>query len=459
MQSSRDTIADLVQRLRTAVSGRLITPEDPDYDRARAIFSGLFDRRPAVIVRPVSDAEVASVVTAARESGAPLAVRGGGHSAAGHSVVDNGIVLDLRDLRELRIDASGRTAWAEAGLTAGEYTAAAGEHGLATGFGDSGTVGVGGITLAGGQGFLSRKHGLTIDSLLAADIVTADGQRLRVDADHHSDLFWAIRGGGGGLGVATRFHYRLHDVSEFTGGVLVLPAAPEVITGFVAAAQGAPEELTTIMMAMTAPPMPFLPAELHGTPVVMGLMAYAGPAEAAAQALAPFRALAPPLVDMVQPMPYSGMFQPEEEDLHPTAASRSLFLDDIDDTLAATILDQVRGSTASMAAVQLRVLGGAIARVPDDATAYGHRQRRIMANVAAMYQQPGEAAEHEAWVAKLAATLSQGQPGVYVGFLGDEGPERVREAYPGATGERLAEVKRRYDPGNLFRSAHTIPAP
>ena len=210
------------------IQGRILTPEDPGYDAARTVFLGNVDRRPALIARPTDAADVARVIALARDSGAELAVRGGGHSPAGHSASDGGVVLDLRGLRELDIDLDGRTAWAGGGLTAGEYTTAAGEHGLATGFGDAGSVGIGGITLSGGVGFLVREHGMTIDQLLAAEIVTADGRVLEVDAERHPDLFWAIRGGGGNFGVVTRLRFQLHDVSEFTGGILVLPASADV---------------------------------------------------------------------------------------------------------------------------------------------------------------------------------------------------------------------------------------
>ena len=211
-------------------------------------------------------------MTLAAEADLELAVRSGGHSLAGHGVSDGGIVVDLTEMTALDIDPKGRTAWAQAGLTTGEYTAAAQAHELATGFGDTGSVGIGGITLGGGIGFLSRKHGLTIDSLLGADIVTADGEARRIDAENHPDLFWAIRGGGGNFGVVTRFHYRLHEVGTVVGGVLILPATPDNILSFVAAAESAPEELTTIANVMKAPPMPFLPEDLIGRLVIFGMM-------------------------------------------------------------------------------------------------------------------------------------------------------------------------------------------
>jgi hypothetical protein len=446
-----------IPQLRSDVKGQVIAPGDPGYDDRRAIFYGGFDRRPAVIVRAANAADVSRVVALARATGLELAIRAGGHSLAGHGATDGGILLDLSALKGIEIDVERRSAWAEAGLTAGEYTAAAGAYDLATGFGDTGSVGIAGITLGGGVGYLVRKHGLTIDDLLAAEIVTADGQIRRVDAETHPDLFWAIRGGGGNFGVVTRFQYRLHELPSIVGGMLVLPATPEVIRSFVAAAQAAPDELSTIANIMKAPPMPFLPAEPHGQLIVMAMLAYAGAAEAGERAIAPFRAIAKPLADMVKPMRYQEIYPPEQPGFHPVATGRTMFIDAVDREVAETIVGHLQTATAPMAAVQLRVLGGAMARVPADATAFAHRSSRIMVNVAAMYGRPEEAEVYEPWVSTLAAALRQGDGGAYVNFLGNEGEARVRAAYPGATWERLAAIKARYDPTNLFRLNHNIP--
>jgi FAD/FMN-containing dehydrogenase len=435
----------------------VIAPGDAAYDQARAVFYGGFDRWPAVIVRVADESDVSRVVSLARASGLELAIRSGGHSTAGHSVSDGGIVLDLSNLRALRIDAERRTAWAQTGLTAGEYTTAAGTHGLATGFGDTGSVGIGGITLGGGVGYLVRKYGLTIDDLLAADLVTADGQLLRVDADNHPDLFWAIRGGGGNFGVATRFQFRLHEVDTVVGGVLLLPATPGVIASFIAEAEAAPEELSTIANVMPAPPMPFVPAEHHGKLVIMALMVYAGAVEAGQRAVAPFRALAAPIADLLRPMRYPEIYPPEDESYHPTAVGHTLFVDAIDRGVAETIVDRLEASDASVRVAQLRVLGGAMARVPAEATAFAHRASRIMVNLAAFYDGPEDRAVREAWVSDFAAALRQGDAGVYVNFLGAEGEARVRAAYPGATWDRLVAIKARYDPTNLFRLNQNIP--
>jgi FAD/FMN-containing dehydrogenase len=457
MLSMNPATALVVPELRAVLHGRVITPDDAVYDEARTVFYGGIDRRPAAIVRAKDATDVSRVVSFARDSGLELAVRSGGHSTAGHGTTEGGIVLDLSEMKGLEIDVGRRTAWAETGLTAGEYTATAGAHGLATGFGDAGSVGIGGITLGGGIGYLVRKHGLTIDHLLAAEVVTADGDLLHADAETHPDLFWAIRGGGGNFGVATRFKLRLHEVDEIVGGTLVLPATPETITSFVAEAEAAPEDLTTIAHVMVAPPMPHLPVEAHGELVVMAMLVYAGQAEAGELAIAPFRSLAEPLADMVKPMRYPEIYPPDDGDLHPVASARAMFLDTVDLPVAETIVEHLQASTARMAAAEIRVLGGAMAGVSADATAFAHRNSRIMVNVAAMYERPDESVVHEPWVMEFAEVLRQDDGGAYVNFLGEEGEARIRQAYPGTTWERLTAIKGRYDPTNLFHLNQNIP--
>ena len=438
------------------LAGRVIGPDDAEYDKARATFYGGTDRRPAAIVRVADAPDVSRVITFARESGMELAVRSGGHSGAGHSVSDGGIVLDLKDMKALEIDVERHTAWAETGLTAAEYTIAADAHGLATGFGDTGSVGIGGITLGGGVGYLVRKHGLTIDDLLAADVVTADGELLRVDAETHPDLFWAIRGGGGNFGVATRFQYRLHDVGTIVGGMLMLPATAEAIQSFIALSEAAPEELSTIANVMPAPPMPFVPADQHGKLVIFGMLCYAGAVEAGERAVAPFRTIATPIVDMVKPGRYPEMYPPDDESYHPIGTGRTMFIDSVDQSVADTIVEHLGATDAMVRVAQLRVLGGAMARVPVEATAFAHRRSRIMVNCAALYERADQEAVYGPWVSGFAAALKQGDEGAYVNFLTDEGPERVRAAYPGSTWDRLATIKRRYDPTNLFRLNQNI---
>ncbi len=445
-----------IDELRGALEGEVVAPTDAAYDDARQVFFKGIDRRPAAIARVAGADDVARVVSLARESGLELAVRSGGHSRAGYGTSDGGLVLDLSAMSAIEVDADSRTAWVETGATAGEYTNATGEHGLATGLGDAATVGIGGITLAGGIGFLIRKNGLTIDDLLAAEVVTADGKVVRASEEGEPDLFWALRGGGGNFGVATRLQLRLHEISEIVGGMLILPATGEVITGFLEAAENAPEELSAIANVMIAPPMPFVPAEAHGKPALMAMFAYVGPPDNADGVFAPFRALADPLADMIRPIRYPELYEGETPEPQ-NAAGTNFFTDSIDGSAAEAILEQLQASTAMMKAVQIRVLGGAMSRVPADATAFAYRDRPMFVNIAAMYMDPAERETHEGWVSGLAESLDGNGAGAYTGFFGKEDEATVRTAYPGPTWDRLRDVKRRYDPDNLFRLNHNIP--
>jgi FAD/FMN-containing dehydrogenase len=448
--------SETIAQLRADLNGRVLTPDDPQYDPARVVFPGGIDLQPAAIVRPGTAEQVARVVSLARDSGLELAVRSGGHSGAGHGSIDGGLVLDLREMRSFAIDPEARVAVAETGLTAGAYTDAAGPHDLATGFGDNGAVGIGGITLGGGVGLLSRAYGMTIDDLLGAEVVTADGRLLAADEDNHPELFWAIRGGGGNFGVATRFRFRLHEVASVVGGELLLPATPAVLWGLLDLCAAAPDELSAIVNVMPAPPLPLIPAEHHGEVIIRAALCYAGDADDGERALAPLRALAAPIADRVRPMSYPEIYEPLPEGYHPTVAFRNAFLDDLDRDAAGAVIDSLRSSDAPMRVAQFRVLGGAVARVPAHATAFAHRDAPFMVNVAAFYTTPDDRPLRQAWVDEVVSALSP-REGAYVNFLVDEGTERVRAAYPGETWERLRAVKAEYDPGNLFRRNQNIP--
>ncbi len=461
MTTSTDTRLP-IDDLRSAISGRVIQPGDEGYDTDRQVLLGTApDARPALIVRPADAADVSGSIAFAREHGLEIAVQCGGHSAAGYGTTDGGLLLHLGELTSLDIDVDGKTVWAGAGHTAAELSNALSPLGLVIGFGDTGSVGIGGITLGGGVGYLVRAYGLTIDNLLAAEIVTADGAIHVVDAGHEPDLFWAVRGGGGNFGVATRFLYRLHARPQVVGGMLLLPATADTVSGFVRLADEAPEELSAIINVMPVPPMPFVPAEWHGKLGIMALMTYAGEPDAATPVLAPFRALAEPIADMLRPIAYAEMFPPEDPDYRPIATARTFFMDDVDHATAQGIVDRIEDhmaeGNAMMVAVQLRVLGGAAARVPADATAYAHRDARIMGNVAVLVTQPDQLAEHEPWVDAFVTDLRGDDERAYVNFVADEGPERVHAAYPGATWDRLAAIKRRYDPDNVFHRNQNVP--
>lgn len=445
------------ETLRSKIHGHLILPDEAEYEDARQVFYSATALRPGAILRAADVYDVIEAVRFASQQGIELAVRSGGHSNAGHSSTEGGLVLELRGLRGFEIDLDSQTAWAGAGMTAGEFTRQAAEHGLGVGFGDTGTVGIGGITLGGGVGYLVRKYGLTIDSLLAAEIVTADGQLLHVDEAQHADLFWALRGGGGNFGVVTRFKFQLREIDEVYGGMLILPATAEVIAGFMRAAESAPDELSTIANIMPAPPMPFLPEEMHGKLIVFAMLVYAGEVDAGERAVAPFRKLAAPLSDILKAMRYQEIFEGPDGP-HPVGATgRNFFMDEFGESDAKTILEYLSNYDAPVRVAQLRVLGGHMARIPALETAFAHRKRRIMVNTACLYEDLNEAAEREAWVMRFTNALRAGEDGVYVNFLSEEGPQRVQEAYPGFTWQRLQEIKRRYDPYNLFRRNQNIP--
>jgi FAD/FMN-containing dehydrogenase len=456
---SRPDIDDALdlEAFEAGLTGTILLPGSPEYDEARLVHHAQADRRPALIVRAADADDVARTVSLARESGLPLSVRGGGHSVVGFGTNDGGIVLDLGAMKGLHIDPDRRVAWAQPGLTAGEYTVAAAAHGLATPFGDTGSVGIAGLTLGGGIGWLVRKYGLAIDALEAVEIVTADGRQVTASADSHPDLFWAVRGGGGNFGVVTRFQFRLYRVGEVLGGALFLPATAEAVKALVPVAAAASEELSTISFLMHIPPAPFVPAELIGAPSLVVMFVWAGdPAEGQA-ALAPFRAIAQPLIDVAMPMPYPGIYQfTAAGEQRGFAVHASRFVTSLDDEAIEAMIAAIMAPSSPTAMIQIRVMGGAMARVPSDATAFAHRHAPIMATVILPFEDPETEAAQRAWADSVSAALAPKDAGAYSNFLEDEGEARIRSAYPNGTYERLADVKRRYDPANLFRMNQNI---
>jgi FAD/FMN-containing dehydrogenase len=445
-----------LRALRDAIRGEVIVAGDPRFDAIRGLHNTHYDRKPGAIVRPADAIDVSRAVLTARELGLELAVKSGGHSVTGSSATDGGLLLDMRSLSAVDIDPIRWIGSAQGGATAGEYTTAAHTYGMATPFGDTASVGLGGLTLGGGIGWLARKHGMAIDNLVEADLVTADGALVTVSAEADPDLFWAIRGGGGSFGIVTRFRYNLHPVEMVTGGALFLPLTREVLRGVIEASAEAPDELTQITVVMPVPPAPFVPPELVGMPAVVVMPVHAGPLDEGAAAMAPFRALATPLLDMVGPMPYPAMYRLTEGGEAPgVGVLRSSFLPGLDESAIDAIVERHTTPAPVMAFTQLRVLGGAMGRVPADATAFAHRDARVMATVISGTSE-ARYDEAVAWTEAYHAELSGAATGVYSNFLADEGAARLHRAYPGATYERLVRVKRRVDPDNLFRGNHTI---
>lgn len=444
-----------VAELGRHMPGDVIWPRDATYDAARALAMPRVDPRPLAIVRPRNAQDVSVALRSLVEEDVPFAVRGGGHSPAALAGGDGAVLIDMRGMKGLRIDVRNRVADAEAGLTAGEYTEAGALNGLATGFGDTPSVGIAGLTLGGGLGFLSRRHGLTIDNLLSAEVVTADGQLLEASADFHPDLFWALRGGGGNFGVVTRLRYAMQEVPQVYGGTLVLTATPETVHRLVAASLAAPDGLTNIIMVLRAPPMPFLPTESHGKPIVIVKGCFAGSRAQGEAAMAPLRALGEPLLDAFEAMPYPRLL---EEPPSPPMSARFAtgFRDAWDESAAAAVVAAVEQPGQGLRSVQFRPLGGAIARVPEDATAFAHRQRNLMINLICSFGSPPDELAAEQWLQATRDAVAEGN-GSFASFLDDWVPGSVPDAYPNGTWERLRRIKREYDPHNVFRSNHNVP--
>ena len=457
-EALHEAIADVdVQSLASRVAGRVIVPGDAAYDEVRQLHDITFDRRPEVIVRVASAADVAEAVRFARAHALPLAVRSGGHSFAGYSMADGGVTIDLADLKAVHMDPEKRTARVQPGVTSGDLAPAANAFGLALTTGDAASVGLGGLTLGGGIGWMVRKYGLTIDHLLSAQVVTADGEIIRASAREHPDLFWALRGGGGNFGVVTEFEFRLDEVGDVLGGALVLPATPDVIRGWAAYAPTAPHGLTTIAAVTHAPPAPFIPEEDWGRLVFAVFVCFDGDQADGERALAPLRALAAPIADAIGPMPYPAIYElTEMASARHAAAVRSAYLHALPDAMIEAAIDAVSRSESPLSMIQLRALGGAMAQVAPDATAFAHRDKEFLVAIAGISMEAADADSLAAWVEAAWDRIRPYGAGVYVNFLGDEGEERVREAFTPAAYERLADVKRRYDPANVFRMNQNI---
>jgi len=448
----------LLERLAAELDGALLTPTEHEYDTTRRVANIAFDRRPLAIARVATEADIARVVRFASDNGYPLAVRSGGHSLAGHSLPDGAVVVDLSAMKGIEIDPATRTARVQTGVNSGEFAAAANVHGLAISTGDTSSVGFGGLTTGGGIGFMVRKYGLTIDNVLAARVVTASGEIVTASETERPELFWAIRGGGGNFGIVTELRLRLAAVPQILGGDLMLPATREVVRGYLEYTASAPDDLTTIASIMYAPPAPFVPEEWVGKLVLSIIPVWTGDAEQGERALAPLRALAEPVADTVRPMPYPDIYLSTAHQALPHgAAIRSMFANELSDEVIDGWLEAMARASSPYSIVHLRGLGGAMARVAPDATAFAHRQYRFMVAIIAIWLDPADDPEtHRAWVVETWDKTRDEGSGVYVNFVEKEGADRLGDAYPPATLARLRSIKRVYDPDNLFRFNQNI---
>jgi FAD/FMN-containing dehydrogenase len=429
----------------------LLLPDDAGYDQARALWNGMIDRRPGAIARCHNTADVVAAVNHARDHGHLLAVRGGGHNAAGNAMVDDGLVIDLSAMRSVTVDPEARTARAQGGATWGDFDRATAAYGLATTGGAISTTGIAGLTLGGGLGWLMRSYGMACDNLRSVEIVTADGEVRRASADENPDLFWAIRGGGGNFGVVTEFEYQLHPVENVLAGMLVHPAerAKDALQFLREFHQTAPDELAVFTGLMTSP---------EGMPIVAFIVCYNGPAAEGERALAPLRTWGPPLADTIQPMPYVA-WQSALDAGFPSGLQvywRSDFITRLSGEAIDTLVEQYRQITSPQSALLLEEFGGAVRRVPADATAFVHRDADFNLAIIGVWSDPAESERHITWARATHAAMKPFTHGTYVNYLGNEGQDRVRAAYGDAVYDKLVAVKNRYDPTNLFRVNQNI---
>ena len=448
------TIAKRVEALPLNVRGPVLRAGNDEYESARHIWNGMIDRHPDIIVRATGAADVAAVVNFARKENVPLAIRGGGHSAAGKSVSDGGITLDLSLMKGIRVDPARRTALVQPGVTWADFDAETQAFGLATTGGIVSTTGVAGLTLGGGIGWLSRTYGLSSDNLLSVDIVTADGKLRTASAEQNADLFWAVRGGGGNFGVVTSFEFQLNPVGPTVfAGLMVWPRpmAYDVLRAYREFTQGAPENASAYAGLGTSP---------DGVPIVIVVGFHHGPTEEGEALFAPLRRLGPPVADMLQPMPYTAA-QKLLDGLNPPGNRiywKSSILRNIDDDVLETIIDQSATMPSPLSAALIEFYGGATNRVDTESTAYPLRNATYSVNAISSWTDPSQDTENVAWARGLWEAVQQFSPGsVYVNFLGvgDQGEDRVRAAY-GPNYSRLSRLKAKYDPTNLFRLNQNI---
>jgi FAD/FMN-containing dehydrogenase len=451
------------ERLGESFRGPLVVPGDADYDTARMIWNGAIDRRPACIARCTGAADVVAAVRFARERDLLVAVRSGGHGVAGHAVCDGGLVIDLSPMKGIRVDPQARTARAQAGVLWGELDRETQLHGLATVGGIVTHTGIAGLTLGGGIGWLMRKHGATVDNLLSVDLVTADGDLVTASESVNPDLFWGLRGGGGNFGVVTSFEYRLHPVGPtvLSGPIFhPLEDAPEVLRFYREFAAAAPDELTTIFELSVAPPVPFLPEDVHGKPIVMVGGCYAGEPQAGVDVVRPLKEFGKPIVDLLEPQPYlalQSMFDPGV----PHGWHRywkGVELPPLTDEAIDTMVAHAAVQTSPKSYCIVFQLGGALSQVGAEQTAYSQRDAaHNMAINAVWTEDDPEPQRHIAWARSFFDAMQSHTTGrVYLNFLGDEGQGRVRAAYGERNYERLARLKRAHDPSNFFRLNQNI---
>jgi FAD/FMN-containing dehydrogenase len=450
-----------IEELKRNVSGQVVLPHDDAYEAARKIWNAMIDKHPALIVRCASTSDVVRAVNFARDNGLPLAVRGGGHNIAGNAVCDDGIVIDLSQMKAARVDPVARRVTIEGGATLADLDAATQAHGLATPVGINSTTGIAGLTLGGGFGWLSRKYGMTVDNLESAEVVTAAGEVVRASATERPDLFWALRGGGGNFGVVTRFEFRLHPVGPgVLSGLIVYPisAAKSVLRQYREFVAKAPDDLSVWAVLRQAPPLPFLPAEVHGTGIIALALHYAGDPKLGEPLIEPLRKFGTPVGEHVGVQPYAAWQQAFDPLLTPGARNywKSHNFSTLKDGLFDAVVEYIEKLPSPQCEIFFAALGGAAARPAPASAAYAHRDVQFVMNVHGRWEDSADDKRCIGWARDFfdaSAPFASG--GVYVNFLTADEGDRVRAAY-GPNYDRLARVKRTYDPANLFRVNQNI---
>ena len=450
-----------IEHLKEIVKGQIVLPDDPNYNEVRKIWNAMIDRRPAVIVQCAEADDVPHAISYARDSGLEISIRGGGHNIAGSALCDNGVMIDFSNMTTVKVDAQKRRAYVQPGATLGDFDKAAQAHGLATSVGINSTTGIAGLTLGGGFGWLTRKYGMTIDNLVSAEMVTADGRKIQVSKDENTDLFWAIRGGGGNFGVVTRFEFALYPVGpEILAGLLVFPIdqAKQVLEKYREFVNTAPEELNVWVVLRKAPPLPFLPVNVHGKEVILLAIFYAGDIAEGEKLINPLRSFGDAYGEHIGAQPYAQWHQAFDPLLTPGARNywKSHNFTELSDGGLDSIIEFGGKLPSPQCEIFIALIAGATNRVPADAMAYAHRDAKFVLNVHGRWDEAAQDETCIAWArAFFEASASYASAGAYVNFMTEDEGDRVAAAY-GVNYSQLKQIKKKYDPENIFHNNQNI---
>lgn len=454
-------ISGIIAKLKGNLDGNVILPDDPRYEEARKIWNAMINKRPSAIIRCGNAGDALRAIRFARENGLEVSIRGAGHNIAGNAICDNGIMIDLSGMKNVRVDPANKRAYVEPGATLGDFDKAVQAYGLATSVGINSTTGIAGLTLGGGFGWLTRMYGLTIDNLISAEVITADGKKVKASENDQPDLFWAIRGGGGNFGVITQFEFKLHSVGpEILAGLIVFPfsQAKQVLTQYREFIEFAPQELNVWVVMRHAPPLPFLPEKVHGEKVIVLPVFYAGEIAEGQKLIQPLRRFGDPHGVHIGPQPYSQWQQAFDGLLTPGARNywKSHNLAELRDDLLDVIIEYADKLPTLQCEIFMGLVSGAFNDVRPDATAYGPRDAKLVMNVHGRWDDPAQDAKCIAWARDFfKASAPYASMGAYVNFMTEEESARVESAY-GSNYARLRQIKKQYDPENFFHLNQNI---